>query len=94
MYAHMHCRTERYLPKIFVFINFVVPYFISMLNNLDKMCMVTHCRKIWGKKTVHVHTLKFDDVQNIFINLHIPFLFAKSFLVYREKQIIFIIYQY
>lgn len=50
MYAHMHCRTERYLPKIFVFINFVVPYFISMLNNLDKMCMVTHCRKNWGKK--------------------------------------------
>lgn len=90
----MHYRTERYLLPIFVFIKFVVPYFIDMLNNLDKMCMVIHCRKILGKEIVHVHTLKFSDVQNIFINLHIPFLFAKSFPVYREKQIIIIIYQY
>lgn len=93
---NMLCITERYLPSIFLFffINFVVPYFINMFNNLDKLCMVLNYRENRENKIVRLHTLNFNGVQNNFNNLHNPILFAKSFPVYREKQITRIIYQF
>lgn len=65
-----------------------------MFNNLDKLCMVLNYRENRENKIVCLHTLNFNGVQNVFINLHNHILFAKSFPVYREKQITRIIYQY
>lgn len=65
-----------------------------MFDNLDKLCMVLNYRENRENKIVRLHTLNFNGVQNIFNNLHNPILFAKSFPMYREKQITRIIYQY
>lgn len=84
---NMLCITERYLPlNFFFFINFVVPYFINIFDNLDKLCMVMNYRENRENKIVCLHTLNFNGVQNVFINLHNPILFAKSFPVYRDRE--------
>lgn len=88
---NMLCITERYLPLIFFFINFVVPYFTNMFDNINKLCMVMNYRENRENKIVCLHTLMVFKTYSLICTL-LSCLLSHFLCIEIEKQII--IYQY